>query len=158
MQTFERVWSNARHVKISAITILVTLLKDVKEVEQFCTKWKLSNCERNLACFIVSHRFNEDLATDTLKPYQDLLVNLSNPKNIELIRENVRQLLYYHAKFTESEELDEWKIPKFPVTGGDLKELGIKPGPDFGKILGKLKTAWIESNFTLTKEFLMGQI
>lgn len=37
--------------------------------------------------------------------------------------------------------------PQFPVSGADLVELGLSPGPNFGKVLGQLEAEWVERNF-----------
>lgn len=37
--------------------------------------------------------------------------------------------------------------PQFPVSGADLVELGLSPGPKFGKVLGQLEAEWVERNF-----------
>lgn len=37
--------------------------------------------------------------------------------------------------------------PRFPVSGVDLVELGLSPGPKFGKVLGQLEAEWVERNF-----------
>ncbi|WP_137136109.1 CCA tRNA nucleotidyltransferase [Rhizobium sp. FKY42] len=37
--------------------------------------------------------------------------------------------------------------PHFPISGADLVELGLKPGPEFGKVLGQLEAEWVERNF-----------
>ncbi len=51
-----------------------------------------------------------------------------------------------------------WQRPVFPVTGEDLIARGIAEGPPIGAGLRKLETAWIESDFTLTRDELLGRI
>jgi poly(A) polymerase len=46
----------------------------------------------------------------------------------------------------------------FPVGGKDLISLGIKPGPNMGVILQRLKTAWFKSRFTLNKFDLLKMV
>jgi poly(A) polymerase len=43
--------------------------------------------------------------------------------------------------------LDGWQPPVFPLTGGDLIERGLKPGPLVAKTLAKIETAWIAQGF-----------
>jgi poly(A) polymerase len=45
-----------------------------------------------------------------------------------------------------------WKIPKFPVTGTDLKKSGMKEGPEIGRKLKKMEAKWISRGF-LSGEF-----
>jgi len=54
--------------------------------------------------------------------------------------------------------LSGWTPPRFPVTGGDLKAMGITEGRDLGALLRKLEDAWVESDFTLTREALLGRV
>lgn len=37
-----------------------------------------------------------------------------------------------------------WRHIKPYTTGGDLKNYGLQPGPQFGEILGQLRTAWLD--------------
>ena len=46
------------------------------------------------------------------------------------------------------------KIPKFPISGDDLKKLGYVSGRDLGKKLKFLEEKWIENNFTLKQEYI----
>ena len=49
----------------------------------------------------------------------------------------------------------DWPIPEFPLKGRDLKEAGVKDGPEMGKILRALKELWIRSGFQADKEKLL---
>ena len=50
-----------------------------------------------------------------------------------------------------------WEPPRFPVNGMDLKEKGINRGQIVGYCLDNMKLAWIESDFTLEKDELLGE-
>ncbi|MGZ9109285.1 MAG: CCA tRNA nucleotidyltransferase [Micavibrio sp.] len=41
----------------------------------------------------------------------------------------------------------DWAIPEFPLTGADLKPLGVEPGPRMGEILRDVETWWVEWEF-----------
>ncbi|WP_299177211.1 CCA tRNA nucleotidyltransferase [uncultured Brevundimonas sp.] len=41
----------------------------------------------------------------------------------------------------------EWTAPKMPVGGRDLARLGLKPGPETGRILKAFEDAWIAEDF-----------
>ncbi|WP_137152842.1 CCA tRNA nucleotidyltransferase [Devosia sp. FKR38] len=49
-------------------------------------------------------------------------------------------------------------VPDFPVTGNDLRDLGLPPGPAMGKQLAQLERVWIDSGFTLGKAALLAQV
>ncbi len=47
--------------------------------------------------------------------------------------------------------LDNFKKKKFPLTGNDLKKLGIKDGIELGKILKKTTLWWYNQECKTTK-------
>ena len=42
---------------------------------------------------------------------------------------------------------DDWVRPEFPITGADLKAVGLKPGPRMGKVLSDLEAWWVAEDF-----------
>lgn len=55
-------------------------------------------------------------------------------------------------------ERDRWQRPVFPVSGQDMKALGISEGRAMGEILKKLEARWIDSDFTLSKADLLATL
>jgi poly(A) polymerase len=51
-----------------------------------------------------------------------------------------------------------WPIPKFPVSGRDLMELGYAPGPDLGRHLRQLEEYWVAADFKLTRADLLEKL
>lgn len=47
-----------------------------------------------------------------------------------------------------------WAAPRFPVSGGDLLDLGRSPGPALGAILGALEQTWI-AGFSASRDSLL---
>ena len=41
-----------------------------------------------------------------------------------------------------------WDIPSFPLSGDDVKELGISEGPEIGDLLAEVETWWIAGDFS----------
>jgi len=41
----------------------------------------------------------------------------------------------------------DWTPPKLPVGGRDLARLGLKPGPETGRILKAFEDSWIADDF-----------
>ena len=73
--------------------------------------------------------------------------------------------LYHYSVYIGDHKLarflDEYMAmpkPKFPVSGKDLIELGIPPGPDVGIKLKELRTEWGNSRFVLNREELLDGI
>jgi poly(A) polymerase len=52
-------------------------------------------------------------------------------------------------------ELGRIRVPPFPISGDDLVDLGMEPGPALGRELRRLEQAWIESDFSLGKSQLL---
>lgn len=48
-----------------------------------------------------------------------------------------------------------WQPPTFPITGDDILERKLAQGPKVGSLLQKLEHAWVESNFSLSREELL---
>jgi poly(A) polymerase len=46
-------------------------------------------------------------------------------------------------------------VPPFPLSGRDLLDLGLTPGPAIGQILARLERAWIDSGFVLDRDELL---
>ncbi len=44
--------------------------------------------------------------------------------------------------------VQHWRHVKPTLTGNDLKAMGLKPGPLFGKLLGELRRAWLDGQIT----------
>ncbi len=53
---------------------------------------------------------------------------------------------------------DEWTPPVFPVSGGDLLETGMAPGPAVGESLRKLEDWWVASGFTADRAALLARL
>ena len=52
----------------------------------------------------------------------------------------------------EIDALQKWSIPSFPLTGGDLLNLGLEQGPQIGRVLTNVEEWWIENNFSPTRQ------
>ena len=50
---------------------------------------------------------------------------------------------------------DRWPVPAFPLSGGDIVQLGIDKGPRVGNILNSVETAWIERGFIDSRDALL---
>ncbi|AMO72757.1 CCA tRNA nucleotidyltransferase [Sphingorhabdus sp. M41] len=89
--------------------------------------------------------------------------------------ENIRALAYRTSVetardvvllFADDSELPEmlaqlknWQSPVFPLTGGDLIQRGLKPGPIVARTLATIEQAWIDKGFPEEKwvtEFVAG--
>lgn len=154
---FEYVWNHGHAHKLEPVTILMSLVDSVEEAEDLARSLKLSSAERNLGKFIVTHRAIHD-NQDVKKPYKDIIASCNNAKVIDILHQHVSQLLLYQGKEDLADELGNWQPPSFPVSGNDLKHVGVKPGPSLGKLLHELKLLWMESYYTLGKDELLEKV
>ncbi|KAL9968449.1 hypothetical protein ACROYT_G026826 [Oculina patagonica] len=147
MQELTRAWNEHKIHPLQPETLLCTLVKTAEQAEDLAKRWKLSNAEKALGKFTTEHRQPKS-HEHALKPYQDMIVSAPNTQTKNLVKSHVAELLHYQGRHDHAQEIKAWHIPEFPINGGHLKKLGVKPGPEFGKMLGKLKEVWKDSYFT----------
>jgi len=102
-----------------------------------------------------------DVDEDTLTKYlyrnsQQGMVDKMRLEVVHLINQDeepAAEKMLMLAKFASG-----WQKPELPIRGQDLIELGIEPGPELGKSLGKLEESWIESGFTKNKDMLLSEV
>ena len=50
--------------------------------------------------------------------------------------------------------IENYKIPKFPISGEYLKKYGYQTGTTLGKKLKELEEEWIKNNFAIDKQLV----
>lgn len=152
MDELKKVWSAMRShgQTLQPVSLLVTLIHTTQEAHDLAIAWKLSNDEKRLATFIATHRKKSYLADTPIKYYLDLLVDGAWAKSVV-------ELLWYCGNVDAANEVIKWleNLPKLPVTGKDLKGIGVSQGPEVGSLLKLLKDKWKESYFAMNKEELL---
>jgi len=157
MQELTRAWNEQKIHPLQPETLLCSLVKTAEEAEELAKRWKLSNAEKALGKFTTEHR-QPKAHEHVLKPYQDMIVSSPNTQGKNLVKNHIVELLHYQGRHDRAQEIKAWCIPEFPITGGHLKKLGVKPGPEFGKMLGKLKEVWKDSYFTASEADLLEKV
>ncbi len=51
-----------------------------------------------------------------------------------------------------------WSVPRFPVSGGDVLAMGVRPGPDVGALLRDLEAWWIAEDFAPDRHALVARL
>lgn len=64
----------------------------------------------------------------------------------------------FRAAMEATARAEAWQAPVLPVGGRDLGALGFEPGPKMGETLAALEQRWIDSDFELTREQLLGAL
>ena len=62
------------------------------------------------------------------------------------------------AGWTEAADLAaRWSAPSFPLSGGDLMDLGLGEGPELGELLEALERKWIDTGCLDDRAALLGR-
>lgn len=146
----ELVWqsllSTLPYLSLSPFSCSVAMILEscggLANLDYLVEAWKLSNEEKKTIAWVLKHK--STLADASRKPWstlQPLLIQAESRDALEvLIAENAGERsagvqICYDRLQLPGEQLN----PKPLLDGNDLRELGIKPGPLFGKILKRLR-------------------
>lgn len=152
LEELKKIWLQSGHLKLHPITLLSTVLRSEEDAVKLNNRLKLSVFERDLALFVVQHRIPKP-HEKPLMPYQQLVLKISN-KNIFAY---VVEILKYNNS-PHLEEFQNWTIPKFPVSGNMLKELGVPSGRKMGLVLAELRNYWADHEYKITTEELLKHV
>lgn len=94
---------------------------------------KLSTCETNMGAFVKN---NQHLSEKQAKIY------LTNNVKMDFVKEALT------ICGVSSEQIENWSIPKFPITGDMLKDQF--EGVALGKEIKRLKQIWYDNDFNLS--------
>lgn len=113
-------------------------------IEQLAARWKWANAERDRAVFV-----RENFRPREGETERRMKRAIVDGAPIEWACDVMR------LSRKDPAVLTEWEVPVMPVSGRDLIEAGVKPGPQMGAILNAMKDRWVESDYTLTRDDLM---
>jgi len=126
------------------VTIMVALYE--REAGNILRKWKASRAEIDLAVFLCTEQYS------AISPFNWMAVSgISRELAMELAA--LRGMDGFDRAV-----LAEWEVPVFPVTGDDIIAMGVKQGPEVGRLLSSLKMYWASNNYTPTRYDLLGQL
>jgi len=139
--------------QLSHATILASMLHSQDELLTVHARLKMSNMERDTALLILEKRseLGDDLTLQTVKCWW---VDSKN-KSREAAHKVIQEAIKYAGNHKLLQEFEAETFPWFPVSGTDIKELGLPPGPAYGIMMNKFKEEWKASNFQLGKEQLL---
>lgn len=128
--------------------LLASLLFGTEQLDKLRAKWKFDNSTYGKARYILVSR-------DYPMTYKEAqrLVSVDG-----VSKEHVALLLDYNGMHTEADKIRSWEQPSFPISGNDLMQTGMKPGPDMGAAISRLKRSWAKSGFSKSKEELMKEL
>ena len=122
------------------IIALAVLVDDTS----IANKWKLSNAEAQSLKFYIS--------------YKDKKLNKQQAEHLVIDghdKSKVSNLLKIQNNNKLASHIEQFTMPEFPITGNDLIQHGMTPGPGLGATLNKLKDLWKKSNYKLSADELL---
>jgi poly(A) polymerase len=134
----------AENNKPDPLLRLGSLLTDIYHVVRVSDRWRLSNDHRN-----------------RLLDMHEAAINFDQPvsKNVYLFGKQtftdvVRLRMAEQRAWKNMLEIaNNWNIPKFPINGNDIIEMGYDKGPQIGSVLSALETKWVDDGFpTITNK------
>ncbi|XP_021562677.1 CCA tRNA nucleotidyltransferase 1, mitochondrial isoform X2 [Carlito syrichta] len=157
LDEFNKVSKNVEGFSPKPMTLLASLFKVQDDVTKLDLRLKIAKEEKNLGLFIVKNRKDLIKATDNsepLKPYQDFIIDSREPD----VTTRVCELLKYQGEHCLLKEMQQWSIPPFPVSGHDIRKVGISSGKEIGALLQQLREQWKKSGYQMEKDELLSYI
>ena len=156
---FQRLTHLAEALRLEPdlVLLLTSLAIDVAEdALRIAAAWRLSNRQRDAMAHMartvrtITH-ISEDIMQRLAYVYgKDLAIDLVL---LALVRRQIKPDLTALSMMMRN--LDLWEPPVFSISGRDLLERGMRPGPQLGAVLARLEEAWIDSGFLLSKRQLL---
>ncbi|TNN59614.1 CCA tRNA nucleotidyltransferase 1, mitochondrial [Liparis tanakae] len=157
VEEMKRVWRTAKDHSPKPMTILAALFRRPEEVEKMDLRLKVSREEKTLVLFLVKYRRelckSED-DPDSLKPFTDFIFD---SRELDT-QSKVCELLKYQDEGKLLAKLRVWSVPRFPVSGHDLRRLGVTTGKEIGATLQELRDIWKNSRYQMDKDELLSHV
>lgn len=118
----------------------------IPNAAKLAERWKFSRKDRELAAFIGSEMRSG--GSHILSILEKAVEPRANPEHYAI-------LMDIYGRHDDARRIRE-ELPIFPVTGKDLVNVGVAPGPELGERMNALRREWKDSAFTLTKDELLG--
>ncbi|XP_038141179.1 CCA tRNA nucleotidyltransferase 1, mitochondrial [Cyprinodon tularosa] len=153
----KQVWQNAKAHSPKPMTILAALFHSPVDVEKMDLRLKVSREEKTLALFLIKYRRELCKASeepDSLKPFTDYIIDSREPDS----QSKVCELLKYQGEEKLLSELQRWSVPRFPISGHDLRKMGITSGKEIGATLQNLRDIWKKSRYQMDKDELLSHV
>lgn len=157
VEEMKRVWRAAKDHSPKPMTVLAALFRRPEEVEKMDIRLKVSREEKTLALFLVKYRrelCKSQDDPDSLKPFTDFIFDSRELDS----QSKVCELLKYQDEEKLLAKLSGWSVPRFPVSGHDLRRLGVTTGKEIGAMLQELRDIWKNSRYQMDKDELLSHV
>ena len=158
--TLEAEFSNNHNVEPDPILRLASLLDTNKtDCLGVAERLKLSRTQRKRISYLVNpeKNFDPDLSESDVK---QVIRHLGSDRACDLAflswaselckTANLPQLrtkAYSHI----ITQCKEWSLPKFELSGTDVLNLGVQPGPEVGKLLKQVESWWEDNGYRASR-------
>lgn len=129
------------------------ILRSENSLSNAIARLKLSNLEKHTLGYLLRNRDNESMSLLTLKHH---LVKSPQPDRLNM-HLMIASLLIYQGELELLREFEDWQVPAFPLSGGEVVREADKLkifNYHIKAIIHKLKELWCQSDFTMTKQEL----
>ncbi|XP_063072512.1 CCA tRNA nucleotidyltransferase 1, mitochondrial isoform X2 [Engraulis encrasicolus] len=153
----KRVWSCSHSLSPRPMTVVSALFRGMDDVDKLDLRLRISKEEKTLGLFLVKNRWDlvrGDDPDDRLRPYTDFIID---SREVD-VQNKVCELLKYQGEEKLLAEMSGWAVPRFPVSGHDLRKLGITSGKEIGTVLQALRDTWKKSRYQMDKDELLSTI
>jgi tRNA nucleotidyltransferase/poly(A) polymerase len=143
----------------SAMRRLAVLLVTTPEhAEAVAGRLKVSNAERD-ALGLAARPFPRQASDDEIR---EAVYRFGAEATLDLVLITwARQLtvpIDDNHQRRALELVQTWPVPRFPLTGADVVQLGIAPGQDVGRLLRDMERRWIASGFHESRDDLLAAL
>lgn len=114
-------------------------LQSKREKEMLVTSLDQKSSEGN---YLYNHYLHHCGKEDYITLLKVLYASGNSPVDFQALSKIIKNCEHYESK-------------ELPVSGADLIDLGVKPGPELGEKLEQLTTEWLKSNRERSKEELL---
>ncbi len=156
VEALERIEEEQAIAPQAMTRLAALLLPSPKMATVLVQAWKLSNADGRRLQKLLAH-------------IREMDSKLPLPAQKKLLRETgaglFRQLVTLRwamdgaaaekAYLPMLELADSWELPTFPLSGEDLKAIGMIEGKSLGEVLKRLEELWEASDYQLTREQLL---
>ncbi|XP_070701265.1 CCA tRNA nucleotidyltransferase 1, mitochondrial [Pempheris klunzingeri] len=157
VEEMKRVWQNCKDLSPKPMTVLAALLRCPEDVDKMDVRLKVSKEEKTLALFLVKHRRELRKSRDeedSLRPFTDFITDSRELDS----QSKVCELLKYQGEDKLLAQLSRWTVPRFPVSGHDLRRMGLTSGKEIGATLQRLRDVWKRSGYEMDRDELLSHV
>ena len=136
-----------QHGLADALRRLAALLSDASAAQAVATRWRLSNKDASRLAAM-------------LTPPAEFAPGLAAPEQRRLLYRQGPERVLDWLLLAGADDLSpalSWQAPVLPLSGQDVLDLGLAPGPRVGDTLRAVEEWWIEGDFSAGREACLDQ-